>query len=61
MTDLTLTSLAYNMKTSDAKASKFHLKCSSRMIIFIKLVSLCSVHFNGNDNYLLIVIKVTRT
>jgi len=31
------------MKSSDAKASKCHLKCSSRMIIFIKLVYLSSV------------------
>jgi len=28
------------MKSSDAKASKCHLKFSSRMIIFIKLVYL---------------------
>jgi len=31
------------MKSSDAKASKCHLKFSSRMIIFIKLVYLSSV------------------
>jgi len=31
------------MKSSDAKASKCHLKCSSRMIIFIKLAYLSSV------------------
>jgi len=31
------------MKSSDAKASKCHLKFSSRMIIFIKLVCLSSV------------------
>jgi len=32
-----------HMKSSDAKASKCHLKFSSRMIIFIKLVYLSSV------------------
>jgi len=32
-----------DMKSSDAKASKCHLKFSSRMIIFIKLVYLRSV------------------
>jgi len=31
------------MKSSDAKASKCHLKFSSRMLIFIKLVYLSSV------------------
>jgi len=31
------------MKSSDAKASKCHLKFSSKMIIFIKLVYLSSV------------------
>jgi len=31
------------MKSSDAKASKCHLKFSSRMIIFIKIVYLSSV------------------
>jgi len=31
------------MKSSDAKASKCHLKFSSKMIIFIKLVYLFSV------------------
>jgi len=31
------------MKSSDAKASKCHLKCSSLMMIFIKLVCLSSV------------------
>jgi len=31
------------MKSSDAKASKCHLKFSSKMTIFIKLVHLCSV------------------
>jgi len=31
------------MKSSDAKDSKCHLKFSSRMIIFIKLVYLSSV------------------
>jgi len=31
------------MKSSDAKASKCHLKFSSRMIIFIKLVYISSV------------------
>jgi len=31
------------MKSSDAKASKCHLKFSHRMIIFIKLVYLSSV------------------
>jgi len=31
------------MKSSDAKASKCHLKCSSKIIIFIKLVYLISV------------------
>jgi len=41
------------MKSSDAKASKCHLKFSSRMIIFIKLVYLSSVislklHLIGN-------------
>jgi len=33
------------MKSSDAKASKCHLKFSSRIIIFIKLVYLNSVIF----------------
>jgi len=32
-----------HLKSSDAKASKCHLKFSSRMIIFIKLVYLRSV------------------
>jgi len=32
-----------HMKSSDAKASKCHLKFSFRMIIFIKLVYLSSV------------------
>jgi len=32
-----------DMKSSDAKASKCHLKFSSRMIIFIMLVYLSSV------------------
>jgi len=32
-----------DMKSSDAKASKCHLKISSRMIVFIKLVYLSSV------------------
>jgi len=32
-----------NMKSSDAKASKCHLKFSSKMTIFIKLVYLSSV------------------
>jgi len=32
-----------NMKSSDAKASKCHLKCSSKMIIFIKLIYSSSV------------------
>jgi len=31
------------MKSSDAKASKCHMKFSSKMIIFIKLVYLSSV------------------
>jgi len=31
------------MKSSDAKASKCHLKFSSKMIIFIKLLYLSSV------------------
>jgi len=31
------------LKSSDAKASKCHLKFSSRMVIFIKLVYLSSV------------------
>jgi len=31
------------MKSSDAKASKYHLKFSSLMMIFIKLVHLSSV------------------
>jgi len=31
------------MKSSDTKASKCHLKFSSKMIIFIKLVYLSSV------------------
>jgi len=31
------------MKSSDVKASKCHLKFSSKMTIFIKLVYLCSV------------------
>jgi len=44
------------LKSSDAKASKSHLKFSSRMMIFIKLVYLSKYHLNGNDNYLLIVI-----
>jgi len=33
----------HDMKSSDAKASKCHLKFSSKMIIFIKLVYLSSV------------------
>jgi len=33
----------FQMKSSDAKASKCHLKFSSRMIIFMKLVYLSSV------------------
>jgi len=33
----------YYMKSSDAKASKCHLKFSSRMIIFIKLVLVISL------------------
>jgi len=32
-----------HMKSSDAKASKCHLKFPSRMVIFIKLVYLSSV------------------
>jgi len=32
-----------HMKSSDAKASKCHLKFSSLMMIFIKLIYLCSV------------------
>jgi len=32
-----------DLKSSDAKASKCHLKFSSRMIIFIKLAYLSSV------------------
>jgi len=35
--------LCVYMKSSDAKASKCHLKFSSKMIIFIKLVNLSSV------------------
>jgi len=35
--------LYLNMKSSDAKASKCHLKFSSLMMIFIKLVHLSSV------------------
>jgi len=40
-------------KSSDAKASKCHLKFSSKMIIFIKLVYLSSVIslLNGNEDY----------
>jgi len=38
-----LVDLREHMKSSDAKASKCHLKFSSRMIIFIKLVFLSSV------------------
>jgi len=34
---------SYNMKSSDAKASKCHLKFSSLMMSFIKLVYLSSV------------------
>jgi len=50
--------LKEQMKSSDAKASKCHLKCSSLMMIFIKLVYLSSVIFSlkWHDNYLLIVI-----
>jgi len=43
------------MKSSDAKASKCHLKFSSRMIIFIKLVYLSSVI----SSYVLININVS--
>jgi len=32
-----------DLKSSDAKASKCHLKCSSLMMIFVKLVYLSSV------------------
>jgi len=35
-----------HMKSSDAKASKCHLKFSSKMIIFIKLVYLSLSIFN---------------
>jgi len=35
--------LSQHMKSSDAKASKCHLKFSSRMTIFNKLVHLSSV------------------
>jgi len=35
--------ITLKLKSSDAKASKCHLKFSSRMIIFIKLVYLTSV------------------
>jgi len=35
--------LREHVKSSDAKASKCHLKFSSKMIIFIKLVYLSSV------------------
>jgi len=35
--------LADHMKSSDAKASKYHLKFSSLMMIFIKLAYLSSV------------------
>jgi len=45
---------AVYMKSSDAKASKCHLKFSSKMIIFIKLFQ--QFHLNGNEDYLLIVI-----
>jgi len=31
------------MKSSDAKASKCHLKFSSNMTVFMKLVYICSV------------------
>jgi len=37
------------MKSSDAKASKCHLKFSSLMMIFIKLVYLSS-KFHSNNN-----------
>jgi len=38
-----LCSVYVQMKSSDAEASKCHLKFSSRMIIFIKLLYLSSV------------------
>jgi len=38
-----LTSCVIDMKSSDAKASKCHLKFSSKMTIFIKLAYLSSV------------------
>jgi len=41
--NLDKTTLSNYMKSSDAKASKCHLKFSSRMIILIKLVYLSAV------------------
>jgi len=41
--DLNTHNLLVYMKSSDAKASKCHLKFSSLMMTFIKLVYLCSV------------------
>jgi len=38
-----LTGSRQDVKSSEAKASKCRLKCSSRMIIFIKLVYLSSL------------------
>jgi len=38
------------MKSSDAKASTCHLKFSTLMMIFIKLVYLSSVIFHLNNN-----------
>jgi len=39
------------MKSSDAKASKCHLKFSSLMMIFIKLVYLSSVMLDKNEKF----------
>jgi len=41
--DIFSINIIFYMKSSDAKASKCHLKFSSRMVIFIKLVYLSSV------------------
>jgi len=41
--DADITGIQLHLKSSDAKASKCHLKFSSLMMIFIKLVYLSSV------------------
>ncbi len=48
------------MKSSDAKASKCHLKFSSQISIFSQapIFMLGYFNFNGNENKLFIAIKV---